>query len=125
MQSKSALLGTWIFILALAFPLCMSARPKTKKPVLSPTAKAGQRVFNENCNVCHNARQTATKIGPGLKGLFKAKVLPYSHKPVTDASVRTQIEKGNPDATPMPMPSFGSALSQKDIDNVIAYLKTL
>lgn len=45
------------------------------------------------------------------------------HKPVTGANVTQQIEKGNPDAKPMP--AFGSMISKTDIDNLLAYLKTL
>lgn len=127
MQCKLEMLGRRIFILALAcaFPLSMWVQAKPKKDPLSASAKAGQKLFIENCDVCHNATQTTTKVGPGLKGLFKNKQMPYSHKPVTEENVRTQIEKGNPAATPMPMPAFGGKLSKTDIDNLIAYLKTL
>lgn len=127
MQCNLAILGkkSFILALALAFPICMSARTKKPKQALSPAAKAGQKLFNQNCTVCHNPTNTTTKVGPGLKGIFKNKELPYSHKPVTEDNVRAQIEKGNPSATPMPMPAFGNTLSKKNIDDLIAYLKTL
>lgn len=95
------------------------------KETLSPAAQAGKKVFDQNCSLCHLPNQTENKIGPGLKGLFKLKELPYSHKPVTEANVQEQIEKGNAQGKPMPMPAFGSKLSKTDISNVIAYLKTL
>jgi cytochrome c2 len=127
MQYKSAVLGGKVVFLALAlaFPISMLAQAKADKHALSASAKAGQKLFNASCTVCHYDNQTKTKIGPGLKGLFKAKELPYSHKPVTEANVRAQIEKGNPNGTPMPMPAFGSTYSKTDIDNLIAFLKTL
>jgi mono/diheme cytochrome c family protein len=111
--------------LAFVLPMVAPTWAKDEKGALSPAAKAGQKVFATNCSVCHLDTQTTTKIGPGLKGLFKGKELPYSHKPVTEANVREQIEKGNAEAKPTPMPPFGTMLSKTDIDNVIAYLKTL
>lgn len=95
------------------------------KEALSPAAQAGKKVFDQNCSLCHLPNQTENKIGPGLKGLFKMKELPYSHKPVTESNVQEQIEKGNAEGKPMPMPAFESKLSKADISNVIAYLKTL
>ncbi len=92
---------------------------------LSPVAKAGKKVFDENCTMCHFANQTTKKIGPGLKGILKDKELPYSHKPATVANVRKQIEDGNMQAQPMPMPPFGNKLSKAQLNDLIAYLKTL
>ena len=48
---------------------------------------AGKTVFMKNCNMCHYADKTETKIGSGLEGLFKAKELPKSHRPVPLRSV--------------------------------------
>jgi mono/diheme cytochrome c family protein len=131
-QHKSKL-GSKLFVLALAFALPIvvpgwakgNKDSKDKKEALSPEAKAGKKLFDDNCSPCHFDDQTATKVGPGLKGLFKMKGLPFSHRPVTEANVRAQIENGNPTATPMPMPPFGSKLSKSDVDALIAYLKTL
>jgi mono/diheme cytochrome c family protein len=50
----------------------------------------GKTVF-ENCAVCHNADSTETKMGPGLKGLFKRDKL-KSGKKVTEANVRARID---------------------------------
>lgn len=116
----------WMMVVALglvmAAPMSGWAKEKT---VLSPSAKAGQKLFEENCTMCHYADQTKTKIGPGLKGVLKNKELPYSHRPATVANVQEQIEKGNAQGKPMPMPPFGGKLSAKDMANLIDYLKTL
>lgn len=80
---------------------------------------AGKKVYKANCDMCHFADKTDKKIGPGLKGMFAAKKLP-SGKPTTDENVRSQIEKGG-----KMMPGFGKKLSATDIDNLMAYLKTL
>lgn len=126
MQERSSKTIRWLLIVgvALALPVVTLSFGKGKT-VLSPTAKAGKKLFDQDCTLCHFANQTRTKIGPGLKGLFKHKQLPYSHRPTTVSNVIEQIEKGNPKGKPMPMRPFGSKLSKAQINNVIAYLKTL
>jgi len=115
----------WLSILALAAVLPVASVGWAKgKPELSPAAKAGQKVFQQNCALCHNT-STKKKIGPGLKGVLKNKELPFSHRPATVANVREQIEKGNPKGKPMPMPPFAGKLSKKQLSDLVAYLKTL
>lgn len=110
---------------AVMFPLLLVAAAKKGSSASSGSVKKGKALFDQNCSLCHFPNQTTTKIGPGLKGLFKRKTLPISHKPVTVANVRDQILNGSPSAKPMPMPAFKSKLSAKDIADLIAYLKTL
>jgi cytochrome c2 len=82
-------------------------------------AAKGKEVFDQ-CSVCHNADSTDTKIGPGLKGLFKKPKLSTTGKPVTDANVKEKIEEGGNG-----MPAYKDILSDEEKANVIAYLKTL
>jgi len=117
-------MGAVIAVLALIVATAAAGWAKGK-PDLSPAARAGQKVFEQECAMCHFADQAKNKIGPGLKGILKNKELPFSHKPATVANVREQIEKGNPQGKPMPMPPFAGKLSAKDLTNLIAYLKTL
>ena len=49
-------------------------------PLNAADAKKGEAAF-ENCSVCHNSDSTETKIGPGLKGVFKREKL-VNGKPV-------------------------------------------
>jgi cytochrome c2 len=114
-----------LFILAVVLVLSSVVGWAQSKPVLSPAAKAGLKVFEDQCTMCHYADQAKNKIGPGLKGVLKNKELPFSHKPATVANVREQIEKGNAQGKPMPMPPFAGKLSEKDMSNLIAYMKTL
>jgi mono/diheme cytochrome c family protein len=111
----------------LAIPLTVSPAARGRKNIAEAKASVteGQKLFKENCNLCHYPDKIEDKIGPGLKDLFKNKALPESHKPVTDANVREQIEKGSPDAKPMPMPAFAEKLKRGQIDSLMAYLKTL
>ena len=70
------------------------------------TAAKGKEVFESNCSVCHNADSTETKVGPGLKGLFKKAAL---------------INKGSDSG----MPPYADMLTAAEKADVIAYLKTL
>jgi len=81
-------------------------------------ATKGQAAF-DNCAVCHNADSTDTKVGPGLKGLFKRDKL-VNGKPVNEDNVKALITEGSG-----AMPPFGDSISAEDKSNIIAYLKTL
>ena len=93
---------------------------KKEKPASQATLDAGQQTFKKNCNLCHFPDKTDKKMGPGLKGLFSLKELPQSHKPATEEVIREQIEKGS-----KTMPGFAKKLSPEQLDNLMAYLKTL
>ncbi len=109
----------------LALPLAMFINAAAPRPRLDASAKAGQSLFQQDCSICHYPDQTTTKIGPGLKGLFKSKVMPFSHLPFSETQVIHQIETGNAQAKPLPMPSFKDKLSSKQLQDLVAYLKAL
>lgn len=81
-------------------------------------AAKGKVVF-EQCAVCHNADSDEKKMGPGLKGLFKKAKLANGKQP-TDANVMTKINEGGNG-----MPAYKDMLSDKEKDDLLAYLKTL
>jgi len=114
---------------ALIFSTAVSsAKKKSKKKASSASSAAveeGKSSFGKNCSMCHFPDKTDNKVGPGLKDLFKNKELPESHLPATEENVRQQIEKGSPEAKPMPMPGFKDKLSPSEMDSLIEYLKTL
>ena len=87
-------------------------------PLNAADAKKGEAAF-ENCSVCHNSDSTETKIGPGLKGVFKREKL-VNGKPVNEANIKELITEGS-----CGMPPFGDSISSEDKDNIIAFLKTL
>jgi cytochrome c2 len=80
--------------------------------------KKGAMVF-ENCAGCHNSDSTDTKVGPGLKDLFKRAKL-VNGKPVNPENVKGLVTDGSGS-----MPPFGDSISPADKDNLVAYLKTL
>ncbi len=120
MKNNSLRLVRLTLILAIAFivPLAVLSAGDAKKT--QAAVEEGQQVFKKNCNLCHFPDKTDKKMGPGLKGLFKLKELPESHKPVDEETIRGQIMNGT-----KKMPGFAKKLSPEQVDSLIAYLKTL
>jgi mono/diheme cytochrome c family protein len=86
---------------------------------MSAEALRGEHTFNLQCAVCHNAHSTEPLHGPGLKGLYHKQTLP-SGIPLTDEHVRQNILRGR-----AMMPPFGNILDEGQVNDLIAYLKTL
>ena len=91
--------------------------------VLNEQQKMGQGLFMQNCALCHlpkkenvkSSTEPGTTVGPPLNGVFRGE------KPITEAVARTFIVNGSKDK----MPSFKYGLEPKEVDAIIAYLKTL
>ncbi len=112
-----------ITLLALcAFLVLAQAKDKPKKDVKKAAGgnvALGQAQFKEKCTVCHWPDKTDKRIGPGMKGLYKRAKL-FDDRPVNDANVRELIVKGGGK-----MVGFEDTLDAKQVDALIAYLKTL
>lgn len=102
-------------VLALAAAMATGAAAADKK---AGDAAKGKDVFDEQCSVCHDATGTEKKTGPALKGLFK-KAKMADGKAVNEANVRARIHDGGNG-----MPPFED-LKGDDLDNLIAYLKSI
>lgn len=83
---------------------------------LSGSELRGKKVFLQRCSICHLPplyRPASVKpYGPVLDG--------YLRNPQFEALARTAIREGTPR-----MPGFQYGLQASEIDDVIAYLKTL
>ena len=90
-----------------------------EKGIAEGSAAEGAAIFQQNCSACHRVDSTATKIGPGLKGLFKQNKFPVSGTSMSEENFRKLLQK--PFAK---MPSFGH-LPPEQVDALITYLKTL
>lgn len=91
----------------------------TKETPKNARIEKGAAFFAQNCAMCHYSDRPDTRIGPGLKDLFKNNKLPISGKPVTDESVKSQIK------TPFDkMPAFAD-IREEELGALIEYLKTL
>jgi mono/diheme cytochrome c family protein len=89
------------------------------KPAMNAKAKRGAAIFQQNCVSCHNKQpDDTTPFGPpNLHGIFSSK--PRVSPPITPAQATETIKKGI-----APMPAFGSILTDAQIEDLIAYLKT-
>lgn len=79
----------------------------------------GKDLFHTKCRFCHNAYNTETTVGPGLKGVLGRPRLPVSRRKASQENIIMQLKH------PIDrMPSF-AYLSDKEIDDLLAFLKTL
>ena len=114
----TTLLSSGFFFLTRWHPPAVSAPAASSN--VSGDAQIGKGIFENKCSFCHYSDRTEVKIGPGLKGILTRKKLPVSGKPATPENVIHQLKDPFKD-----MPSFRSTLSEQDIKDLIAYLKTL
>jgi mono/diheme cytochrome c family protein len=90
-----------------------------KRTELGDVAAKGAEIFKNNCAACHLADSTATKIGPGLMGVFQKNKFPISGNAAAEANFRSLLKK--PVAR---TPPFGH-LPGEEVDALIEYLRTL
>lgn len=102
---------------------CLAAQ---SKPAAAPPAAEklneqetrGEGLFLQRCSLCHLPRKlkfgSPPVIGPSLSGQFK------DAAPDQLKVLRSFILKGGPD-----MPGFQYGLEPKEVDDLVAYLKTL
>ena len=85
-------------------------------------ATAGKEVFANYCQTYHDPESEETSVGPGLKGLFESP--PHTladdteHEEHRVELIRDQIINGSSMMAPV-------TLSYEELENLIAYLKTL
>jgi mono/diheme cytochrome c family protein len=106
-------------ILAFSFAGCQKSNNSAVAATINPATQRGERVFNMQCAVCHNAHSREPLHGPGFEGLVKHPELP-SGRPATDDNIRETIVNGR-----NMMPPLGRALDEQQIHDVIEYVKTL
>jgi len=87
---------------------------------LNPQQVAGRRVYDSNCDRCHEPYSTRGKKGPGLKGMFQHKYLSLSGLPANDERVLDIIRLGRNE-----MPSYSDKLTPQEMQDLLAYLHTL
>ena len=96
--------------------------------VASGDASAGQALFQQKCTVCHNAAPfDQRKVGPGLADLFDDPHHPnlVDGKKADAADAAEILQKGYTGSMGS-MPNMqANGLSNADVANLIAYLKTL
>lgn len=87
---------------------------------LNPQQAAGRRIYDQNCDQCHEPYSSRGKKGPGLKGVFKKQYLSESGLPANDDRVGEIIRFGR-----SKMPAYGQKLDDQQIQDLLAYMHTL
>ena len=100
-----------------------------KESNISDPVELGSRLFMRNCVTCHNV-DTKTKIGPGLANVFgTTREFSNSDAVMADEDyIRESIIAPNAkivNGFPGKMNSFAGLLSEKEINYLIEYIKTL
>ena len=113
-----ALAGTALLVLSIANG-CRSGPPPKPLELLNDHERAGHHAYVSNCGMCHNDRQTGSLHGPSLRGVYKKRYLP-SGTPANDDRIRLTILYGRGN-----MPALGGSVDSDQIDDILAYLKTL
>src|SRR5215467_1393700 len=108
-------------VLLAVFAGCGPDRSKMSDAELGLNAQQarGRRVYNLYCLSCHPAYSSHGDKGPGLKNLYKKPYLP-SGLTATDEHVTQSIVQGR-----NMMPRFGDQLSLQEVQDLIAYMRTL
>jgi mono/diheme cytochrome c family protein len=92
--------------------------PPSSIATLSEQETRGEGLFLQRCSLCHLPRKlkfgSPATVGPILSGLFK------EAGPDEQKLLKGWILKGSPG-----MPGFQYGLEPKDVDDLIAFLKTL
>jgi mono/diheme cytochrome c family protein len=108
-------------LLMLATIACDVERRKSDAELgLNPQQAAGRRLYDAECDRCHEPYSTRGKKGPGLKGVFQHKYLSLSGLPANNERVSDIIRLGRNE-----MPSYSQKFSSQDVEDLLAYLHTL
>lgn len=103
------------------FSACDVERRKSDEELgLNAEQAAGRKIYDAECDRCHEPYSTKGKKGPGLKGMFQHKYLSLSGLPANDERVTDIIRLGRNE-----MPGFSDKLSPQQLQELLAYLHTL
>ena len=107
-------------MLASALACDVERRKSDSELGLNPQQSAGRKIYDAECDRCHEPYSTKGKKGPGLKGVFQHKYLSLSGLPANDERVTDIIRLGRNE-----MPAYSQKLSPQDVQDLLAYLHTL
>jgi mono/diheme cytochrome c family protein len=114
-----AALVAWLSLTSI-FGCDIQRRKSDAELGLTPQQAAGRRIYDDRCERCHEPYSTKDKKGPGLQGVFKHQYLSASGLPANDERVLDIISHGRKD-----MPGYSQVLTQQQMADLLAYLRTL
>ena len=119
--SAVLLLTTCLALLITMLAGCEVERRKSDAELgLNPQQAAGRHIYDQYCDRCHSAYSSRGRKGPSLKGIFKKPYLSMSGMPANDERVGEIIRVGR-----NKMDGFGNVLTEEQINDLLAYLRTL
>jgi len=99
---------------------CDERRKSDAELGLTPEQIVGRRIYDDQCDRCHEAYSSHGRKGPSLEGVFKHQYLSKSGMPANDERVGDIVLNGRGD-----MPAFSRNLSQEQINSLLLYMHTL
>jgi len=122
LANKWAILsGITIFVLFAFFSACdVEPRKSDAELGLNSQQSAGRKLYDSQCDRCHEPYSPRGKKGPSLKGVFQHKYLSLSGLPANDERVTDIIRLGRNE-----MPGYSQILNSQDMQDLLAYLHTL
>jgi mono/diheme cytochrome c family protein len=124
-MSQAILFGC--LVLAFIFAVQTSSLLAQDKPIVKQATHStlneqqtrGEGLFMQRCSLCHLLRHTKAPppptVGPDLSGIFKD-ITPDQEKGLVDLFILKGTAR---------MPGFKFALNQKELDDLVSFLKTL
>ena len=111
-------------LLALASAAVLSGctgdrHPSDAELGLTPQQAHGRRIYEARCAQCHYAYRSGDLNGPTMKALYRKPYMP-SGVPANDERVREVILRGK-----RMMPGYTGFLGDEQMNDLIAYLRTL
>ena len=111
-----------LLLAGVALVLACNRTPPRKTDAelgLNPQQTRGRHIYDQQCLVCHEAYSSSDRNGPTLMGFYKKKFM-VSGQPVNDDRVHDIIVMGK-----SKMPAYQGQLSDEDVQDLMAYMKTL
>lgn len=117
---RLVLIGSLALFPLLLVAACDERRKSDAELGLTPEQIVGRRIYDDQCDRCHEAYSSKGRKGPSLEGVFKHQFLGKSGLPANDDRVGEIILSGRGD-----MPAFNRAMTQEQVNSLLIYLHTL
>jgi mono/diheme cytochrome c family protein len=114
--------GVLALLLALAptWACDLERRKSDAELGLNSQQSVGRKIYDSQCDRCHEPYSNRGKKGPSLQGVFQHKYLSLSGLPANDERVTDIIRLGRNE-----MPGYSQTLNAQDIQDLLVYLHTL